>query len=70
MVNRYLQLPQPSTRRVRALRLINICCKPSVSSCVVMVEIGIHWGNPEFSFTKDVDMNKLCARVVIYAEKR
>merc|ERR1711865_686393 len=32
-------------------------------------EAGIHWGNPEFAFTKDVDMNKLCARVVIYAKK-
>ena len=32
-------------------------------------EAGIHWGNPEFAFTKDVDMNTLCARVVIYAKK-
>ena len=32
-------------------------------------ESGIHWGNPEFDFTKEVDMNELCARVVIYAEK-
>ncbi len=63
-------LPQLSTARVRALCSIDICCKPRISSCVVMLGIGIHWGNPEFSFTKDVDMNKLCARVVIYAEKR
>lgn len=32
-------------------------------------ESGIHWGNPEFSFTKEVDMNQLCARVVICAQK-
>ena len=32
-------------------------------------DAGIHWGNPEFDFTKDVDMNQLCARVVIYAKK-
>ena len=32
-------------------------------------ESGIHWGNPDFDFTKEVDMNVLCARVVIYAQK-
>jgi len=32
-------------------------------------EAGIHWGNPEFAHVQDFDMNELCARVVIYAEK-
>jgi len=33
-------------------------------------EAGIHWGNPAFAHVKDFDMNELCARVVIYAEKK
>jgi len=32
-------------------------------------EAGIHWGNPVFEYIQDFDMNELCARVVIYAEK-
>merc|ERR1711957_585915 len=32
-------------------------------------EAGIHWGNPQFDFVQDFDMNEYCARVVIYAEK-
>lgn len=33
-------------------------------------EAGIHWGNPQFEHIHDFDMNELCARVAIYAEKR
>lgn len=33
-------------------------------------ESGIHWGNPQFEYIKEFDMNELCARVCIYAEKR
>mmetsp|Transcript_93562 Transcript_93562/g.180390 ORF Transcript_93562/g.180390 Transcript_93562/m.180390 type:complete len:389 (+) Transcript_93562:71-1237(+) len=32
-------------------------------------EAGIHWGNPQFDHIKEFDMNDLCARIVIYAEK-
>lgn len=33
-------------------------------------EAGIHWGNPQFDHIKEFDMNELCARVTIYAQKR
>jgi len=33
-------------------------------------EAGVHWGNPQFDHIQEFDMNELCARVVIYAEKR
>lgn len=32
-------------------------------------EAGVHWGNPEFDHIHEFDMNKLCARVVISAQK-
>jgi len=32
-------------------------------------EAGIHSGNPDYGFVEDVDMNSLCARVVIFAVK-
>lgn len=32
-------------------------------------EAGVHWGNPEFDHIQDFDMNKLCARIVITAQK-
>jgi len=32
-------------------------------------EGGVHWGNPEFDHLQEFDMNNLCARVVITAEK-
>lgn len=32
-------------------------------------ESGVHWGNPQFDHIQEFDMNDLCARVVIYAEK-
>ena len=32
-------------------------------------EAGIHWGNPDYGFVEQVDMNGLCARVVISAAK-
>lgn len=32
-------------------------------------ETGVHWGNPAFEHIQDFDMNELCARVIIYAEK-
>jgi hypothetical protein len=33
-------------------------------------EAGIHRASPEFDFVGEQDMNALCARVVIYAEKK
>eukprot|EP00466_Bigelowiella_natans_P017457 jgi/Bigna1/136291/aug1.33_g10999 len=30
----------------------------------------IHWGDPEYQHLEQYDMNSLCARVVIYAEKQ
>ena len=29
----------------------------------------VHVGSPEFAHLKDYDMNKICARVVVYAKK-